>query len=296
MLSENIRNYRKAKGLSQEELAAKLNVVRQTVSKWEKGLSVPDSEMLILLAEVFEVPVAELLGETVSQEEAPTLQSLAAKLELLNEQFAKKAERSRKVWKTVFIVIGCISAVVLLFPMVLKQDWQLMYFSILLCLLFAIFLTYFTTSREISKYYLCLVHGKLRPAAGELTNYLRRDMDKKQVFVEKRKTADSLTAKLRYLTLESRCDLSLVECELLTGRTHQIRVQMSEAGHPLVGDTKYGTLKQNQGLPFRHQALWSYRLRFDFPTDAGELEYLRGREFQVKAVPFLEYFYQLPKK
>ena len=91
--------------------------------------------------------------------------------------------------------------------------------------------------REISKYYLCLVHGKLRPAAGELTNYLRRDMDKKQVFVEKRKTADSLTAKLRYVTLESRCNLSLVECELLTGRTHQIRVQMSEAGHPLVGDT-----------------------------------------------------------
>ena len=114
--------------------------------------------------------------------------------------------------------------------------------------------------------------------------------------MEKRKTADALTAKLRYVTLESRCGLSLVECELLTGRTHQIRVQMSEAGHPLVGDTKYGTLKQNQGLPFKHQALWSYRLRLDFPTDAGELEYLRGREFQVKAVPFLEYFYQLPKK
>ena len=118
MLSENIRNYRKAKGLSQEELAAKLNVVRQTVSKWEKGLSVPDSEMLILLAEVFAVPVAELLGETVSQEDAPTLQSLAAKLELLNEQFAKKAERSRKVWRTVFLVIGCISVAVLLFELV----------------------------------------------------------------------------------------------------------------------------------------------------------------------------------
>ena len=150
--------------------------------------------------------------------------------------------------------------------------------------------------REISKYYLCLVHGKPRPAVGELTNYLRRDMDKKQVFVEKHRTADSLTAKLRYRTLDSRCDLSLVECELLTGRTHQIRVQMSTAGHPLVGDTKYGTLKQNKGLPYKHQALWSYRLRFDFPTAAGELEYLRGKEFQVKSVPFLEYFYGLPKK
>ncbi|MBR4991563.1 MAG: RNA pseudouridine synthase, partial [Clostridia bacterium] len=150
--------------------------------------------------------------------------------------------------------------------------------------------------REISKYYLCLVHGKPRPAVGELTNYLRRDMDKKQVFVENRKTADSLTAKLRYRTLDSRCDLSLVECELLTGRTHQIRVQMSAAGHPLVGDTKYGTLKQNKGLPYNHQALWSYRLRFDFPTDAGELEYLRGKEFQVQAVPFLDFYYGLPKK
>ena len=121
-------------------------------------------------------------------------------------------------------------------------------------------------------------------------------MDKKQVFVEKHKTSDSLTAKLRYRTLDSRCDLSLVECELLTGRTHQIRVQMSAAGHPLVGDTKYGTLKQNKGLPYKHQALWSYRLRFDFPTDAFELEYLRGKEFRVQTVPFLDFYYGLPKK
>ncbi len=150
--------------------------------------------------------------------------------------------------------------------------------------------------REISKYYLCLVHGSPKPGAGELVNYLRRDTDKKQVFVEKRKTADSLTARLRYHTLDSRCGLSLVECELLTGRTHQIRVQMAAAGHPLVGDTKYGTIKKNRGLPYRHQALWSYRLRLDFFTDAGELEYLRGREFRVEQVPFLEFFYGLPKK
>ena len=92
--------------------------------------------------------------------------------------------------------------------------------------------------REISKYYLCLVHGVPRPASGTLTSYLRRDLEKKQVFALKHKTADSLTAKLRYTVLESRCGISLVECRLLTGRTHQIRVQMSEGGHPLVGDTK----------------------------------------------------------
>ncbi len=150
--------------------------------------------------------------------------------------------------------------------------------------------------REISKYYLCLVHGTPSPAKGELTHFLRRDTDRKQVFVEKRKVPGALTAKLRYRVLDSRCGLSLVECELLTGRTHQIRVQMSEAGHPLAGDTKYGTLKQNKGLPFQHQALWSYRLRLDFPSDSGELEYLRGKEFRVEQVPFLEFYYNLPKK
>ncbi len=150
--------------------------------------------------------------------------------------------------------------------------------------------------REIAKFYLCLVHGTPKPQSGELTHYLRRDLDKKQVFVEPRKTKDSLTAKLRYQVRDSRAGLSLVECELLTGRTHQIRVQMSAAGHPLVGDTKYGTLKQNKGLPYSHQALWSWRLRFDFPTDAGELEYLRGKEFRVEQVPFLDYYYRLPKR
>ena len=145
--------------------------------------------------------------------------------------------------------------------------------------------------REIAKYYLCLVHGTPRPAAGTLKNYLRRDTDKKQVFVDKSKTKDNLTALLRYRVKESRGGLSLVECELLTGRTHQIRVQMAQAGHPLAGDTKYGTAGQNRGLPFSHQALWSWRVRFDFPTPAGELEYLRGKEVRVEHVPFLDFFH-----
>ena len=116
MLSENLKNLRKVKGLSQEELAIKLNVVRQTVSKWEKGLSVPDSEMLIRLAEVLDTSVTVLLGETVdTQENEPTdLKVLSEKLELLNEQFARQNEKRRKIWRAVFVAIGIVACVVLL--------------------------------------------------------------------------------------------------------------------------------------------------------------------------------------
>ena len=109
MLSDNIRILRKAKGLSQEELAVRLNVVRQTVSKWEKGLSVPDAEMLQLLAEKLEVSVGVLLGEAAVQDENTQLQILAAKLEVLNEQFARQAARRRKTWRIVFIVLGAVA-------------------------------------------------------------------------------------------------------------------------------------------------------------------------------------------
>lgn len=109
MLSENIKVLRKAKGLSQEELALRLNVVRQTVSKWEKGLSVPDAEMLQQLAETLEVSVSVLLGEVTVQDDNTQLQILAAKLEILNEQFARQAARRRKTWRIVFIVVGCVA-------------------------------------------------------------------------------------------------------------------------------------------------------------------------------------------
>lgn len=107
MLSENIKALRKAKGLSQEELAIKLNVVRQTVSKWEKALSVPDAGMLMKIADALDTTVNALLGETIAEpEEQETLKTIAAKLELMNEQYAKQTERHRKIWRTVFIVLG----------------------------------------------------------------------------------------------------------------------------------------------------------------------------------------------
>src|SRR5699024_6370193 len=106
MLNENIKTLRKAKGLSQEELAIKLNVVRQTVSKWEKGLSVPDAGMVIKIAEVLETTVNVLLGEELPQHEEQDLtKTLAAKLEVLNEQYSKQNESRRKIWRIISAVI-----------------------------------------------------------------------------------------------------------------------------------------------------------------------------------------------
>ena len=97
MLNENIKAFRKSKGLSQQELVVKLNVVRQTVSKWEQGLSVPDSDMLISLSEVLETPVSTLLGETVIETEVDTLKAISEKLEVINLQLAQRKTTRRKI-------------------------------------------------------------------------------------------------------------------------------------------------------------------------------------------------------
>lgn len=112
MLNENIRAFRRAKGLSQEELAVKLGVVRQTVSKWEQGLSVPDSDLLISLSEALETPVSTLLGETVTEPEADSLRAICEKLEIINLQLAeRKALRRRTLHWLLIALCGVIAAV-----------------------------------------------------------------------------------------------------------------------------------------------------------------------------------------
>ena len=106
MLNENIKALRKTKGLTQDELAIRLNVVRQTVSKWEKGLSVPDAEMLQKMAEVFEVSVSQLLGSSINQNE--NVDIIAEQLSRINGQLAVKNNRSRKIWKTIGIILAII--------------------------------------------------------------------------------------------------------------------------------------------------------------------------------------------
>lgn len=118
MLNENIKAIRKSKGLSQQELAVKLNVVRQTISKWEQGLSVPDSDMLISISEILETPVSMLLGETVIEMEVDTLKAISEKLEVINLQLAQKKTTRRKFFHWLLIslcaVIIIISAVLIL--------------------------------------------------------------------------------------------------------------------------------------------------------------------------------------
>lgn len=119
MLNENLKVIRKSKGLSQEELAIKLNVVRQTISKWEQGLSVPDADMLISISEALETPVSTLLGETVVESKADDLKAISEKLEIINLQLAQRKTTRRKIFHWLFIslcaVIIIISAVIIVF-------------------------------------------------------------------------------------------------------------------------------------------------------------------------------------
>ena len=145
--------------------------------------------------------------------------------------------------------------------------------------------------RELSKFYLAIIHGKMNPPQGRLEGFLLKDEAKKQVKVFDRPIPGGKTAQTLYRTLQTKGGLSLVECELLTGRTHQIRAQFAAAGHPLLGDGKYGREKDNKRYGRSFQALYSYKLSFDFTTDGGILEYLKGKTFQVERVDFVkEYF------
>ena len=127
MLKENIKAIRKSKGLSQQELAVKLNVVRQTVSKWEQGLSVPDSDMLIAISEVLGTPVSTLLGETVMETEADSLKAISEKLEVINLQLAQRKTTGRKMIRGLLIAL-CASIAAVFAALVLFNspylDWN----------------------------------------------------------------------------------------------------------------------------------------------------------------------------
>ena len=145
--------------------------------------------------------------------------------------------------------------------------------------------------REMEKRYLCIVHGRPKPPEGLIENYLRRDEKRKQVTLHRTRVPGAKTARTRYRTLTSHGRLSLVECELLTGRTHQIRAHMASIGCPLLGDGKYGTNELNRPYGETGQALYAYSLTFRFAQDAGALQYLNGKTFKVKDIPFVKKYF-----
>lgn len=123
MLRENIKKIRKAKGLSQEELSIKLNVVRQTISKWEKGLSVPDSEMLISISEVLETPVSTLLGETISESKIDDIKAISEKLEIINLQLSKRRNSKRKLIQWLLISLCTVIMITFIVLMFLNSPY-----------------------------------------------------------------------------------------------------------------------------------------------------------------------------
>ena len=147
--------------------------------------------------------------------------------------------------------------------------------------------------RELDKRYLAIVEGTPKPKEGSLKGYLFKDAVKNRVFVTDGPKPGAKTCQTNYKVLDSRNGLSLVECELITGRTHQIRAQFAHAGHPLLGDGKYGKLDKR--FDRTYQALYSYKLTFLFTTDAGSLSNLNGKSFQVEKVDFVEEYFPAKK-
>ncbi len=146
-------------------------------------------------------------------------------------------------------------------------------------------------SREIHKKYLCIVSGRPEPKEATLEGFLEKNEKQNRVYIEKKRSENGKTIRTHYKVIDTVNHFSLVEIDLLTGRTHQIRAHMASIGHPLLGDGKYGTNKINRSAGYYKQVLCSYKLTFDFKTDAEDLNYLNGKSFEIENISFVNDFY-----
>ena len=144
--------------------------------------------------------------------------------------------------------------------------------------------------REIKKNYICIACGKMPVKEQTLRAYLYKDESKNKVTVKDKPFEGAKTIITKYRVLREKPQFSLLEIDLLTGRTHQIRAHLAHIGHPLLGDGKYSDNREGKKIGYKKQALYSYKLRFEFTTDAGTLNYLNGREFAAKNIPLYEEF------